>query len=470
MKEKIYFIGGMHCASCELLIEKRVLQEKGVKVADASLGKNALRIEYEGNAPHVNELNGWFKNDGYTFSETKPQPKKQPLFYVQKGQQGIRLDRKLLRKKLGTLARVWLVFFALYLIEKTGAATYVNVSDNSSLGIFFLFGLVAGLSSCAALVGGILLSLTKQWNGQYGYDAPTRKKMIPHFFFHGGRLFAYGLFGALLGALGKAIALEQVTLYALITLLVSFVMLMIGLQMAGVTWAERFQIRMPKIVTRRIAGSEGKKGNQLPFAIGAGTVLLPCGFTLIAQGVALTSGSATRGALILLFFVLGTMIPLLGIGLVSVRGTANPNRARVFSFYAGVVLIIFALYNVNGQLNVLGLPSVSDVLAKDAANENVEVEEPANTTGEQQVTMVAKGFSYTLTSQSTIRPGIPTKLIVNNQGIQGCGAFLSARGLKSGFVQLQPGKNVIDLGKPKKGTYKITCSMGMVAPVTIRVQ
>ncbi|PIZ93637.1 MAG: hypothetical protein COX82_02320, partial [Candidatus Magasanikbacteria bacterium CG_4_10_14_0_2_um_filter_41_10] len=66
--------------------------------------------------------------------------------------------------------------------------------------------------------------------------------------------------------------------------------------------------------------------------------------------------------------------------------------------------------------------------------------------------------------------GVPTTLIVDDQGIQGCGIFLASRGLIDSFVELKLGKNTIDLGTPKAGTYKITCSMGMVAPVTLHIQ
>ena len=468
MQEKIYYITGMHCASCELLIEKRLLKESGVKAVEASLGNGTVRIEYDGHVPRVKDLDKWFKSDGYSFSETRQKETRDPLVYFQDGK-GIQVDKKVLKKKLSTLKKVALVFFVLWLIEKTGAASYVTLADNSSLGVFFAFGLVAGLSSCAALVGGILLSLTKNWNDQYGYDVSTKTKMIPHAYFHGGRLFAYVLLGGVLGMVGKAIAFENVTVYSIITLLVSAIMFLIGLQMAGVGWVEKFQIRMPKFVTRRVAGNGVRQGNQLPFAIGAGTILLPCGFTLIVQGIALTSGSFTRGALMMGMFVLGTMIPLLFIGLASVQGSKNPQRGRTFSFYAGVVLVIFALYNVNGQMNVLGYPSVSDVFAK-APSISSDATPSVNRQGEQIISMVAKGFSYTLTSSPTIKAGVPTKLVVDNQGIQGCGVFLSARGLMNGFVDLKYGENVIDLGTPKKGIYKITCSMGMVPPVTIRVQ
>ena len=43
-----------------------------------------------------------------------------------------------------------------------------------------MFGLIAGLSSCAALVGGIILSLSKQWLSMYGKDESFVKKAEPH--------------------------------------------------------------------------------------------------------------------------------------------------------------------------------------------------------------------------------------------------------------------------------------------------
>jgi uncharacterized protein len=468
MQEKIYYIRGMHCASCELLIEEKLLKQQNIQVVDASVGNGTLRIDHTGNPPHIKDLNKWFKSDGYHFSEEKQNEKKTPLFYFKEGK-GVQYNKKVLQRKISAVKKITVVFIVLFLLEKTGATSYISVTENSSLGLFFLLGIVAGLSSCAALVGGILLSLTKKWNEQFDYTASTKEKMSPHFFFHGGRILAYGLFGGVLGALGSSFTLENITVYAVVTLLVSVVMMIVGLQMAGVPWAEKLQLRMPKFVTRKVAGT--KKGNtsELPFVIGAGTVLLPCGFTLIAQGIALTSGGPVKGALMMLLFVLGTMIPLLFIGLVSIRGTKDPKRSRAFSFYAGVVLVIFALYNVNGQMNVLGLPSLTDIIPEKTSAAS-SLPASTNSKGEQILTMTAKGFSYSLTSGSTIQAGVPTKLVVNDQGIQGCGIFLAARGLISGFVELKLGQNVIDLGKPRKGTYKITCSMGMVRPVTIRIQ
>jgi len=467
MKEKTYYIHGMHCASCEILLEKGILEYPGVESVDASVGGGTVHIVYDGTAPKIQKLNTKFKKDGYTFSEEKLEDTKAPLFYFVQGK-GLQVDKALMKQKLKKSAKILLALWLLYKLEKTGIARYVTVQDSSSLGLFFLFGIVAGLSSCAALVGGILLSLAKGWNEKLGYDASFHQKVVPHIRFHVGRVIGYGAFGLILGGVGQVIAIHNVTFIALMTIFVSLIMGVVGLQMMGVRWAEKLQIRLPKSISRKVAGAEGESA-RLPFFIGAGTILLPCGFTLIVQGLALTTGSAIRGSLMLVAFTLGTMIPLSIIGLISVRGSMNPARSRALSYYVGIVILLFALYNVNGQLNVLGLPSVNDIRVPTAPHdEEPAVRAPKN--GEQIVKIAAQGFEYSFMSESIIHAGIPTKLIVDNRGVVGCGAFLAARGLIRGFVSLKPGENVIDLGSPKKGTYKITCSMGMVPPITLTVK
>jgi hypothetical protein len=62
----------------------------------------------------------------------------------------------------------------------------------------------------------------------------------------------------------------------------------------------------------------------------------------------------------------------------------------------------------------------------------------------------------------------PTQLLVENQGVLGCGQYMAARGLFDGWIDLKPGSNSIQF-TPKKGTYKLTCTMGMVPPIIITV-
>ncbi len=169
-------------------------------------------------------------------------------------------------------------------------------------------------------------------------------------------------------------------------------------------------------------------------------------------------------------FALGTLPILFAISFGSVSMNAKPHLTARFNVVAGALIFVFALYNINGQLNVLGLPSFSDFNSRDSKVEKIEDENLIVENGEEQVIkFIADEFEYIPVGSTTLKAGVPTKLIVDNQGIVGCGAQMAARGLFKGVVSLESGENVVEF-TPKKGTYKLTCSMGMVPPVTIRVE
>ena len=65
MKEYIYKVQGMHCPSCEILIEKKLLDLPGIKSVDASTAKGEAIIEFEGDRPSPHRLNEIFKQENY---------------------------------------------------------------------------------------------------------------------------------------------------------------------------------------------------------------------------------------------------------------------------------------------------------------------------------------------------------------------------------------------------------------------
>ena len=60
MNEHSYFVKGMHCASCEILIEKKLLKIPGIKSVEAS-SNGGVTIEYEGEKPSIENLNTIFQ-------------------------------------------------------------------------------------------------------------------------------------------------------------------------------------------------------------------------------------------------------------------------------------------------------------------------------------------------------------------------------------------------------------------------
>ncbi len=445
---------------------KKLLRHKGIESVDASLKNNIVDINYVGkNGVDITKLNTEFKQLGYKFSATKFKAlKTKPLFSFHNG--NLEINAKKLRDAYKTLLVVFIFIGAFFLFENFQLGRYVSVDSNSSIPAFFALGLIAGLSSCAALIGGLLLSLVKQWNEVYIAESNIQKAQ-PHIMFHAGRIISFFILGGALGLIGKSISLSNTTFISILTILVSFIMFTLALQMLGVGWAQKFKFTAPKFFTRYIADESNFEGKYMPSITGALTFFLPCGFTLIAQSVALTSGNVLQGALIMLAFSLGTLPTLLAISFGGLAFNARPHLTARFNIVAGLIIIFFVIYNVNGQLNVLGYPSLNDISFSSSNKETQEIAEVNN--GVQVINLVTKGFEYIPTGSTTIKANIPTKLIIDNQGTQGCAAYMASRGLIKNYIEIKPGITEVDLGSPRKGTYKITCAMGMVAPVTINV-
>ncbi|PIY95775.1 MAG: hypothetical protein COY66_05950 [Candidatus Kerfeldbacteria bacterium CG_4_10_14_0_8_um_filter_42_10] len=454
-QEHVYHVSGMHCASCEILVEKNLLKFQGVKSVEASVNNSQVTVEYEGSRPPIKELNRVFKQHGYTFSDEpvvkeKTSPKNQTV-------------------KTIIIALTLIIGF--FVLIRSGLSSLVSVNSNSALITYFLFGILAGLSSCAALVGGLILSMSKQWIEKYSDGASTMKKMEPHLMFNAGRLASYAVFGGILGALGNTLKIS-LTWTSLLVIAVSVLMIMLALQMLGIRSLQRFQISLPKFITRRVADESKFQGRYMPSVMGALTFLLPCGFTLTAQGLALLSGSFWQGALILFFFALGTTGPLLAIGLSSVKFSQNPNLTQRFLKVAGIVVLVFALYNINAQLNVLGAPSFSNLAAAKASSVNNNNPDqssdsglPPVVNGQQIIKMEASANGYK-PNYFKVAVGVPVRWEVTDTGTSGCTNAVISRSLFEGQIDLTPGTTSIKEFTPTKaGKYKFSCWMGMISGV-----
>lgn len=469
LKKCTYYIDGMHCAACEVTIEKTILKKQSVKIVDASLEKGQVDFEYLGSKPSPEELSELLKDAGYKFSEKRVGVGDRPLF--QKEGSKLVINKEKLTRISVSVGLVILIFILLIFVQNSQFASKVVLNDSSPYISFFLFGILAGLSSCAALVGGLLLSLSKQWTELYLTADSNLERYQPYTMFNIGRIVSFVILGGLLGQLGSyfGISLSRTpVITASVVIVVSIFMLILGLQMLGVKWAYKLKIGLPKFLTRTVSTEENFKGKYMPFLVGAMTFFLPCGFTIIAQGLALTSGSFLRGSMMMFAFALGTLPVLITIGLTSVNLTKKPRLNAVFSIVSGILVVVFALYNINSQFNVLGFKSLSDINLLKTTSEQDQTA-VIDTDGKQVIKIIAKDFTYAPQGSTTLKADKPAKLVIDNQGIEGCGVYLSATGLTDKYLYLKNGLNVVDIPNPKVGNYKITCSMGMVPPVSVKV-
>lgn len=319
-------VSGMHCAACELLIEKKVASLKGVQDVDAQLGKKLVKVVAEKTlseeqivaqanealAAHGYQLRGEEKQSAYNWRQLW----------------------------IALLPAVTIVG-AIIALDKLGLVNFISASS-MSLPVVFVIGVAASLSTCMASVGGLVLSLSSTYS-RHGQS----KVLIP---FHLARLVSFTLFGALIGLVGSQFVLGD-SVRLIITGLLSLLMLTMGLYLLDVPWAKRMWGKLPTLGLGKkthlsLQAAAGSNASWVFAAVlGASTFFLPCGFTQSMQWYALGLADPWLSSLTLLVFALGTFPVLAGISVASARISSLSNNGLLFKS-AGWLVILFALYNV----------------------------------------------------------------------------------------------------------------------------
>jgi sulfite exporter TauE/SafE len=320
-----------------------------------------------------------------------------------------------------------------------------------------LVGLAAGVSTCMALVGGLVLSISAAHAASTPPDAQRSfaGRMRPHLVFTVGRIAGFVLLGALLGTIGGAFPVPT-RLMGVVILAVAAIMAILGIRLTEVSprvaaWSPHLPTGLAAIVTR--ASADTRYSDLRAAALGAATFLLPCGFTQAVQLYALTTGSAVSEGLIMSVFALGTTPGLLT--LAAVPEVATAGRRRDVGLRAiGVVVLAFALVNASAGLRLIGWTSTADAPVATSTSPNVTLND-----GVQTVTMTQTPRGYS-PADTVVHAGIPITWVVESTSRWDCSAFLRVPSTGTS-VDLQEGRNVIDLPPLPEGTTSFTCVMGM---------
>jgi sulfite exporter TauE/SafE len=202
----------------------------------------------------------------------------------------------------------------------------------------FAAGLLGGVH-CAGMCGGIVGSLSAAARG------PALPRQLA---FNAGRIASYGAAGAAAGAAGGLLQLAGPALTAQTVLFVgaNLLMILLGLYVAG--WG-RAVLRLESAgagVWRRIAPLRRR---FLPIdttarALGAGAVWgwVPCGLVYSMLALALASGGAAEGAVVMLAFGLGTLPNLLAAGMAAQKVMAL-RRIPWVRQVAGMAIVAMAV-------------------------------------------------------------------------------------------------------------------------------
>jgi sulfite exporter TauE/SafE/copper chaperone CopZ len=326
-----FFVHGMYCKACETLTQMEAMNVEGVQSAKADL--RTRKILVTGSFSVLPEklaasLTNALSSYGYTVS--------------------LERERKKVRWADFLIALpAAAAFIALYiLLQKAGVVRLVR-ADAMSYVTALLIGVVASISTCMAVVGGMVLSVSANY-------AKSGHTVVPQVLFHLGRLLAFFILGGVIGAVGGIFQLSATAMFAL-TFAVGLVMMLLGIRLLDV-WPSSLSVTIPSIVSRRLNLSKPANPIFGPLAMGAITFVLPCAFTQAMQFYTLSSGGFLAGALTMTMFALGTF-PVLALLSFGSLGFRSERSSSIFFKTAGISVVAFAVFNIINSLAIAGLIS-----------------------------------------------------------------------------------------------------------------
>lgn len=342
MNKYHFYVHGMHCKSCEFMIEDKLKDLQHISDIKSNFKRNILEVtgDFGDKTPEqiAYDLTKALGIDKYIISIDGEK------HLVEWGDFIIAVP----------IALAFAIIFIL--LQKLGIVNLVN-ANNFNYGTAFAIGIIASLSSCMAVVGGILLSMSATFakeDLEDGEDSVDTSKYKPQLLFHTGRIISFFVLGGVIGAIGSAFTLSSTATFIL-GLIVGLMMLILGINLLEVFHSSKKLLpTMPKFISRRAHEITKFNYTYMPALVGVATFFLPCGFTQSMQLYTLTTGSFWKGGLTMLAFALGTL-PVLSLISFSSSSIRDSSKSGIFFKSAGLIVIMFALFNIINSLVVIGI-------------------------------------------------------------------------------------------------------------------
>ena len=429
-------VSGMTCKACERRIGKALSALPGVISASASSRKGTASLITTSEASRA-LIEKAIVGAGYRVG----------------GSPWLNRDPKVWRTAAVASVFVAMLIYVVGVSDLTG-----RLGDLSAGGLLLVLalGLAAGVSTCMAMVGGIVLALSASAARRptaKGTAGPTSGLRV-NLTFQAGRIVGFAVLGAALGGLGGKTAMPPTVVVALMVA-VAITMLLVGLRLTELSprvagWSPT----LPAAVGDRLGLTGDVSGRRTTGAAvaGAATFFLPCGVTQAVQLYAFSTGSARSAGAIMVTFAIGTAPALLA--LAGAPTVVKGPRKMIMLRALGVLVIGFAVINASAALRLSGVQLSLQSKAPQAISANVAV------TAIDQTINVEQHQSGYEPGETVIYAGRPTSWAITSTAPFSCAASLVSQDLGVQQV-LGEGRTVIELPALAEGTYRYSCSMGM---------
>jgi len=430
-------ITGMTCAACERRVTKALSKVDGVESATVSARTGTAVLTVEGEVPWA-ELSDAVEQAGYSVGRA-------PWFTK---------DGASWRTAVIAAAVVGVAAWLLFVVGVGDLGSRLGDPGSGGLLLVLLLGLTAGVSTCMALVGGLVLAVSAS-REESGEATTGVSRWRPHLAFQTGRVVGFFVLGAALGAIGARFSLPA-QLQAALIVVIGVAMALLGLRLTGLSpRMAGWSLALPESWSRSVGADASKPYSDWRAAgLGAATFILPCGFTQIVQLYAMTTGSPLAAGTVMAVFAIGTMPGLLALAGLPMFASGE-RRAKVLAV-VGVALMVFAVVNLSSAAGLLGLTSPKGAaVTATGVSANVSLEN-----GVQVVRMdqTARGYQP---DSTVVYAGVPIRWVITSESEYTCASYLREVG-GDWKVNLKTGENTVELPAVAAGqSFDFTCVMGM---------
>jgi uncharacterized protein len=312
-------VNGMHCEGCEAAIEAAVMDLPGIFTVKADHLTNKVQIGFDESVVSPSAILACIEGKGYSYGN--------------------------LNDKFSLIP--WLKQFSLFLVllVLVGGLVFWGKSLMPGLmkqfdprlgyGVIFTVGFLTGFH-CIGMCGGFVMNYTQGVQGQ-----GKRAVFFAHLSYAVGKNLSYALLGAVFGALGAVLTITP-HMRGIAALIAGIFLVLFGFNMLKLFP----KFRLPSLssksgsVTQRIYRDLKPRRDPLTVGFLSG-FLLGCGPLQAMYIMALGVADPLKGAILLLCFGTGTLIPLLSFGVfASALSGKTQNQLMTVS---GILVILMGL-------------------------------------------------------------------------------------------------------------------------------
>lgn len=258
-KKTILKIVGMHCPSCEILVEDKFKSLTNVVKVKADHKTQTAEVFLKGELDKE-KINQQLRQFGYQIKEDNHQEKESLVDKI-------------------IIFLCWLFFwvFVYLMIKEISFFNSFDLGNGFQFLPILILGLIASFSTCMATSGALFLGTLEEGKNNI-------KKAL---YFNTGRIVAYGFFGFIVGLLGKGL-LDNFYFSTFLSFFIALLLIFLGLDMAKIIpLSAILPYHKSGGIFRKLENLLIKNRQQSEFILGGLTYFLPCGFTQTTQIYAL---------------------------------------------------------------------------------------------------------------------------------------------------------------------------------------